>query len=69
MYWGTPKENLQDQIEAGTHSSFKDRMIKKYGLDIYREMMSKAGSLGGKANRGVPKSEEHKRKISQAVSG
>lgn len=51
LYWGTPKENHQDQVAAGTYKHFKDRMINKYGEEEYRKMQKKAASKGGSAVR------------------
>lgn len=63
LYWGTSSENSQDRIANGDKSIW-ERMIDKYGLREAKLMQSKGDkSSGGKANKGKPKSEEHKRKI------
>ena len=41
MYWGTQKENVHDAIIAGTHSSFWERQVKKYGYEEARNRASK----------------------------
>lgn len=67
-YWGTAKENHQDQVDAGTYTSLKDRYIKRHGIEAYEEHIKSAGSKGGKAlkNR-KPNSKEHNEAISVAV--
>lgn len=66
LYWGTPKENHQDQKRAGTYKPFKERMVSKYGEKEYRKMQKEYASKGGKANRNVNKSEEHKKRLSDS---
>jgi len=61
LYWGTRSENVYDSVAAGTH--FK----VKVSSEEMRRRGSKGWSKGGKANKGKPKSEEHKRKISEAL--
>lgn len=68
LYWGTPKENHQDQVDAGTYKSFKTRMIDKHGEEVYKQIMKANGSKGGRANRNKAKSEEHKQKISKSLT-
>jgi hypothetical protein len=63
LYWGTSSENSKDRIANGDKSIW-ERMIDKYGLEEAKLLQSKGDkSSGGKANKGKPKSEEHKRKI------
>lgn len=68
LYYGTPKENIKDQIENGTFKSVWERSIEKYG---YEEACKRNAfgnkSAGGLANKGKPKSDEHKLKISQSI--
>ena len=67
LYWGTAKENRQDQVENGGKTIW-ERMVEKHGLEKARKMQAKGNkSAGGKANAGKPKSEEHKKKIAEAI--
>ncbi len=65
LYWGSYKDNHIDQIENGTWQNPYERAKKKYGVD----KASKIYSENSKGNKGgnSPKSEEHKRKISEAI--
>lgn len=70
IYWGTPRENRQDFISTGNDKTIWKRTVEKYGLEeaklkVYRS--KEANALGGRNNKGKPKSEEHKRKISEAL--
>ncbi len=69
LYWGTDKENiLIDSKENGTWKSVWDRTVEKYGYDEACRRNAKGDkSAGGKANKGKPKSEEHKKKIAEAI--
>lgn len=69
LYYGTPKENIQDQIENGTFISIWDRMVKKYGYEeaCKRNSRGENAKFGGMANKGKTKSEEHKRKIAESI--
>lgn len=71
MYWGTAQENRQDQITTGTDKSVWERTVEKYGLEEAKKLNSrtKLGNQGGAGNKGKPKSEEHKRKISRNRKG
>jgi hypothetical protein len=42
-YWGTPKENHQDQVANGTYKSLHQRTVEKYGEAEYLAMMKIAG--------------------------
>lgn len=67
LYWGTSKENRLDQVENGGKTIW-ERMVEKHGLEKAKAMQSRGDkSAGGKANKGKPKSEEHKRKIAEAI--
>ena len=33
LYWGTPKENVDDAVANGTHRSIWERSVEKYGLE------------------------------------
>ena len=68
LYYGTPKENLEDQKENGTWMPVWERMVQKYGYDEACKLNSKGNkSAGGLANKGKPKSEEHKKKIAASI--
>lgn len=68
IYWGSPRENVHDAIANGA-TSIWDRIVAKYGLEEAKRMNSKGRDFakGGRGNAGKPKSEEHKRKISEAL--
>lgn len=34
LYWGTPKENVQDSKDAGTWTSWYQKCVTKYGSDF-----------------------------------
>ena len=69
LYWGTYRENtVEDGIKFGTYTTPWERSVAKYGLEEASRKNSNGNkSLGGKANRGKPKSEEHKRKIAESI--
>jgi hypothetical protein len=68
LYYGTPKENIKDQIENGTFMPVWDRMVQKYGYNEACKLNSKGNkAAGGLANAGKPKSEEHKKKIAESI--
>lgn len=71
LYWGTRKENIEDAKKNGTWKSPWQAMVDKHGYekacDLNRKNGSSGWSKGGKTNKGKPKSEEHKRKISEAI--
>lgn len=70
LYWGTRKENIQDAVDNGTWKSAWERKVEKYGYDEACKMQAKGDkSVGGKANRGKPKSPEHRKKISKSLRG
>lgn len=64
LYWGTDQDNFVDAKENGTHLSPWAHTVKKYGYETACKMNSKPGNQHGKGNKGKPKSEEHKKKIS-----
>ena len=33
LYWGTPKDNMKDQIDSGNLTSIFERTVKKYGRE------------------------------------
>lgn len=68
LYWGSYEENIQDQIENGTFKDAWTRRVEKHGLkEATRQQANGNKAAGGKANTGKPKSEEHKKKISEAI--
>ena len=70
LYWGTRKENVQDARDNGTWKSAWDNMVEKYGYEEACRMQARGNkSAGGKANKGKPKSAEHRKKISESLSG
>ena len=70
LYWGTRKENVQDARDAGTFKTPWDNMVEKYGYEEACKIQAKGDkSAGGKANKGKPKSAEHRKKISESLSG
>lgn len=67
MYWGTAQENRQDQISNGGKTIW-ERTVEKHGLEKAKAMQVRStASKAGKANFGKPKSEEHKKKIAEAI--
>ena len=71
LYWGTRKENVEDAIRHGTWANRWDRLVEKIGVEAAREHMRSIGNptKAGAGNKGKPKSEEHKRKISESNKG
>lgn len=69
LYWGTAKENRQDQIERGTSKSIFQRSVDKYGYEEACRINSrgKKNNTFGSGNKGKPKSEDQKRKISESI--
>jgi hypothetical protein len=68
LYWGTDYDNIIiDGKEFGTHTSPWERRVEKYGLEKARAMNGRVGNTYGSGNKGKPKSEEHKRKISESI--
>lgn len=66
LYWGTDKENTI--LDNPNHKNPWQRSVEKYGLEEARKRNSRGDkSVGGKANKGKPKSEEHKKKIAEAI--
>lgn len=66
LYWGSDKDNYNDAALNKTTDSIWSRMVKKYGLEEAKRIQGKGNkSAGGKANKGKPKSIEHKQKISE----
>lgn len=55
LYWGTPLDNYQDNLENGKHENVYVRSSKKYNAndlhEIYKENGRKGGKIGGGSNR------------------
>lgn len=70
LYWGTRKENIEDAKRHGTWVNAWDRLVEKVGIEAAREHMKNIGdpAKAGAGNKGKPKSEEHKRKISESLT-
>lgn len=70
LYWGTRKENVQDARDNGTFKTPWESMVEKYGYEEACKMQARGDkSAGGKAGKGKPKSAEHRKKISESLSG
>ena len=73
LYWGTPSENRRDALVNG-ELSIRDRTIAKHGEVKAKELGKRSpeqykasGQKVSAALKGKPKSEEHKRKIAEAI--
>jgi hypothetical protein len=66
MYWGTAKENRQDQVTNGGQTIW-ERTVEKHGLEKAKALNIRQGNTNGSGNKGKPKSEEHSKKISEAI--
>ena len=68
LYWGTDHDNIiVDGAAFGTHKNPFERRVEKYGLEKARAMNSRVGNTNGSGNKGKTKSEEHKKKIAEAI--
>lgn len=70
LYWGTDKDNLAiDRVEQpGGWKNPWERTIDKYGYEEACKMQSRGDkAAGGKAGKGKVLSEEHKKKIAEAI--
>lgn len=70
LYWATDRENIvEDGIEFGTWKSAWQRTVEKLGLEEAKRLQGLKGdpSKAGKGNKGKTKSEEHKKKIAEAI--
>ena len=72
MYWATDYENIvEDGPENGEFKSIWQRSVDKYGLEGARALNARSSEMASKAgagNKGKPKSQEHKRKIAEAIA-
>lgn len=70
LYWGTDYDNLIiDGTLFDTHKSPWERLVEKYGYDEACNLNRHLGNTNGAGNKNKPKSEEHKRKISENHKG
>lgn len=53
LYWGTPRDNHLDQVDAGTYESLTTRTRRKMGEEAYKEYIKETSRKGGKANKKV----------------
>lgn len=70
LYWATDRENIvEDGEEFGTWKPLWNRMVEKHGETKAKEIQKNKSdqSKAGKGNKGKPKSDEHKKKISESV--
>lgn len=70
LYWGTASENCIDKNQNGSKTVW-ECMVNKHGEEKAREILSvsKKGNQSGTGNKNKPKSEEHRKKISQNHKG
>lgn len=71
LYWGTPKENRADAVASGAGLNRYEASVKKYGEAEARNRQRRSSSHMsdlGKKGGSMPKSEEHKRKISASIT-
>lgn len=66
LYWGSYSDNEQDAIKNGKLKPYQ-YVVEKHGTDVAKKLMSNNGRLGGMANRNKPKSDEHRKKISDSL--
>ena len=68
MYYGSHRDNILDEQEAGTYKSIWERKIEKYGFEGARESVRKGDKAsGGRGGKGKPKSKKHREKISESL--
>jgi hypothetical protein len=66
LYWGTDRENIV--LDNPNWKNAWERTVEKYGLEEAKRLNSQGNkSAGGKANKGKAKSEDHKKKIAEAI--
>ena len=66
LYWGTDRENIV--LDNPNYKSVGQRTVEKYGIDGARVKWASGNkAAGGAGNKGKPKSEEHKKKIAEAI--
>lgn len=70
LYWGTDKENCQDSMNNGTFYTGWESRVNLYGYEKACEMnarSSESAAKSGSGNKGKPKSESHKKKVSEGL--
>jgi len=69
LYWASDRENIvEDGAKFGSWINPWQRMVEKHGFEKACELQKRGNkAAGGKANKGKPKSEEHKKKIADAI--
>jgi hypothetical protein len=67
LYWGTDKENIT--IDNPNWKNMWERQVEKYGYEeaCRRNSLKMSGNTNGSGNKGKQKSEEHKKKIAEAI--
>lgn len=65
LYWGSPKDNAIDCFED--RGTIHSRTSPEVRLRQHKNAVSR-GSKGGKGNLGKPKSEEHTKNVSVAIT-
>lgn len=66
LYWGTDKENIT--VDNTEWKNVWERSVEKYGLEEAKRRNSERDhAAAGRGNKGNPKSEEHKKKIAEAI--
>lgn len=74
LYWGTPAENVQDAINAGVRNTQYhndcnangEQNVKNRNIENAKRL-NESNMNSGYASQKKPKSEEHKRKIAEAI--
>ena len=71
LYWGTRKENVEDAKRHGSWKTGWEKMVTKYGYDEACKIKSDRarGNTHGSGNKGKPKTDEHRMKISASLKG
>jgi hypothetical protein len=73
LYWGTDKDNIViDGKKFNTFKNIWERLVDKHGYEEACKLQSRRALNGiaakaGAGNKGRPKSEEHKKKISEGL--
>jgi hypothetical protein len=71
LYWGTPKENIDDARIVGSQKNIWENMVKKYGEQEARKMQKRIGAdyshMAKLGNKGKLKAQIQKQKISASL--
>ena len=67
LYWGTDKENIT--LDNPNWKTIWERQVEKYGYEVacLQNSRKMQHNKNGAGNKGKPKTEEHKRKIAEAI--